>query len=115
MALVEDTKQIIYPIHCQIVSTTPPPDQQPIPLDIQETNEDEILSENEEKTTAKSEEKKDQKLLPQSVYLLSGVAAGWFEHCEQKRPRFWWLGGLKDRYAYAWEFLKVSFSMFKFH
>ncbi|KAH7724726.1 Protein F52C9.3 [Aphelenchoides avenae] len=71
MAVIEEQKRAVYPVQCQISTTT----------DDGENTSEQLVT-------------------------LDNIAAGWFEHCEHKKQKFWYYGGLKTRFTYLFEMLK---------
>jgi hypothetical protein len=46
-----------------------------------------------------------------TYWLISELAAGWFEHSVQKAPKFWWMGPFREWFTCAWEFSKVVYPL----
>jgi hypothetical protein len=80
MALIEDNRRQFYPICCKI----------------------EDLSSNKKITSENLSAS-----IPSINFLLSEIALGWFEHCELKMPKFWWMGPMSSYFTFFWEFFKV--------
>lgn len=51
----------------------------------------------------------------EKLVALDNVAGGWFEHCEHKKQKFWYFGGLKTRFTYLFEMLKATFGVGSLH
>uniref|UniRef100_A0A914NA52 DAGKc domain-containing protein n=1 Tax=Meloidogyne incognita TaxID=6306 RepID=A0A914NA52_MELIC len=84
MALIEGKQKQFYPICCKL-----------------ENIFDKELKEKKENTSSTIPS-------PSVNYFLSEIALGWFEHCELKIPKFWWMGPLSGYFTYFWEFFKIS-------
>ncbi|KAL7072827.1 hypothetical protein ACQ4LE_007806 [Meloidogyne hapla] len=84
MALIEGKQKQFYPIYCKT----------------------ENISDKE--TKEKTENISSTISLPSLNYFLSEIALGWFEHCELKIPKFWWMGPLSGYFTYFLEFFKIS-------
>uniref|UniRef100_A0A915N4N0 DAGKc domain-containing protein n=1 Tax=Meloidogyne javanica TaxID=6303 RepID=A0A915N4N0_MELJA len=84
MALIEGKQKQFYPICCKLENIS--------------DKEDKEKTENTSSTIPS----------PSVSYFLSEIALGWFEHCELKIPKFWWMGPLSGYFTYFWEFFKIS-------
>ncbi|KAI6171218.1 hypothetical protein M3Y97_01075600 [Aphelenchoides bicaudatus] len=58
------------------------------------------------KVYTKSTEEEGEKAPETGVLRIADTNMGWFDFCKEKEPKFWWFGGLSNRIAFTWYFLK---------
>lgn len=87
MAVIEESRLRVKPLKCQITSMET----------IEEEGED-------------GNKRDIEQIKHETLWTLGDISNGWFSYIEDKKWKRWYWGGLKRRFAYFWEMVKVRFS-----